>query len=205
MARIASPASSSERFILPCSSLKIRRFTIFSAIAVAVADASSHPTATSTTSPGPISPMTFPVTTTRAWVTRCSTARINRPLASSGRTPPLISRACSGSRLTRKKLGQLRNVVSPGSHHLRALDQIGFLRLIESVGLRVMRFKILCGVLHTEKSRNACFFEGSVIAAGHPSFGYFQQTERMQRSYNSVHHFAVLIIPHQANAYHAAG
>src|SRR5271156_6741653 len=182
MARIAPPVSSTERFIFPCSSAKIRRFTIFSAIAAAVADTSSRPTAISTTSPGPISPVTLPSTSTRARLTLCSTARIDFFSPGPVGTEPLVPRRSAGSRLgpAWQEIGQLRHVVSPRGHHLRALHQVGFVRLIESIGLRVVRFKILRGVLQTVKSRNARLLKRSVIAPRHPSFGQFQQAERVQ-------------------------
>src|SRR4029077_13576989 len=58
------------------SSLKIRRFTTFSAIVLAVSPVSSFPTAISTTRPAPISPATRPSTNTRAPLALCKTALI---------------------------------------------------------------------------------------------------------------------------------
>src|SRR5580704_4548669 len=73
----AAPLTSSrERFILPCSSSKIRRFATFSARDAATAGVSSRPTPSKIISPLPISPVTRPSTVTLARLTLCTTARI---------------------------------------------------------------------------------------------------------------------------------
>src|SRR5579863_6933266 len=74
----APPVSESERFINPASSGKIRRPAIFSAIIAASPVPSSVPTLTRTSRPKPISPVIRSPTLTRAFETRCTTARILR-------------------------------------------------------------------------------------------------------------------------------
>src|SRR5229473_372207 len=75
--RAAPFTSSSDRFIFPCSSAKMRRFATFSASEAATAGESSRPTPSSTINPAPISPVTRPSTVTLARLTRCTTARIS--------------------------------------------------------------------------------------------------------------------------------
>src|SRR5512142_113934 len=70
------PASSSERFMRPSSSSKMRRFTILSARYSASAGESSWRTPTSTTRPAAMTPTTSSPTVTLASITRCTTARI---------------------------------------------------------------------------------------------------------------------------------
>ncbi len=75
------PTSSSERFILPASSSKMRRFTILSTIHATSAAPSPVPAPRSTRSPRPMRPTTSPSTRTSARETRCTTARMPRCMA----------------------------------------------------------------------------------------------------------------------------
>ena len=79
------------------------------------------------------------------------------------------------------------------------------MRLVESVCLRVMRLEILRRILDAEKSGHADFFEGSVVASRHPPLAQFEQSQRAQWRDHLIHYFAILIIPHQADADHPAG
>ena len=72
----APPTSTSDRFVLPSSSSKIRSSVTRRAKASATVSVSEGPTPNNTTSPGPIFPTTEPSTRTRA----------GRPLWSSART-----------------------------------------------------------------------------------------------------------------------
>src|SRR2546425_641216 len=75
MASSAPFVSTSERFILPASSSKMRRSAILSASQRASSSESCCPTPISAHSPGPICPLIFPSTDTLASLTHCTTAR----------------------------------------------------------------------------------------------------------------------------------
>src|SRR3954465_12199683 len=76
MARSAPPVSSSDRFILPASSSKMRNSQTFAARKVASATVSPCATPTRTQRPAAIWPTTFPSTVTLASLTLCTTARM---------------------------------------------------------------------------------------------------------------------------------
>src|SRR3712207_6230071 len=69
--------SSSDRFILPAASSKMRRVASFSAIHATSASVSPLPTPSSTNSPGPTWLTRSPSTVTEASRTRCTTAFIS--------------------------------------------------------------------------------------------------------------------------------
>ncbi len=75
--------SRSERFILPESSSKMRRAAVLAASQAASTGVSAWCTPRKMSKPGPISPVTRPATVTRAWRTRCRTARIQSKSGSS--------------------------------------------------------------------------------------------------------------------------
>src|SRR6266851_3907088 len=74
-------ASSTERFIFPCSSSKMRRSATLSASQRASSSESRVPTPKRTQSPAPMLPVTRPSTATLASLTLCTTARTRRCIA----------------------------------------------------------------------------------------------------------------------------
>src|SRR5690606_14870751 len=74
---------STERFILPCSSGKMRRLATLSITYCTSASPSPAPAPTRTRRPRPIRPTTWPSTVTWARETRCTTARTSAILGPS--------------------------------------------------------------------------------------------------------------------------
>src|SRR5258705_2837616 len=168
--------SSSERFIFPCSSSKMRRFAAFSANDAATAAESSRPTPSKIINPAPISPVTRPSTVTRARLTLCTTARINgsyscarprKPRASTAPAQPgqrsLLIRLLLFRRLPRQQFRQLRHIVSKHRQHLRALRQVVPPYMLQPIRLRVMHLVVVGYVLYAPESRHARFVKGHMI------------------------------------------
>src|SRR4051812_39474927 len=114
--------SSSERFIFPASSSKMRRFATFSAIDAATEEESSLPRPSNIISPASISPVTRPSTVTFARLTRCTTTRIY--FDPGGATPPLFSWAACVARVPEAAQRCTQRPQAPA--HLRLDRPTGF-------------------------------------------------------------------------------
>src|SRR5580698_4849070 len=218
--------SSSDLFIFPCSSSKMRKFAHFSAIEPATAAVSASPTPSRIISPDALDPVTRDSTVTCARLTRCSTALIESStcaMASSTEKSfrqsfsPSLSPSFSQSfrlsrrrlhRLARQQIRKLRHVVRKHREHLRAFGQIVPTHAIERVGLRVMRLVVIDVVLHTIKSRHARFVERNVIRSAFRSQTRLRQSHTRrgrERIQNVVHRFARRVISHHANCQNFSG
>src|SRR5216683_3814317 len=179
--RAAPFTSSSDRFIFPFSSSKIRKFATFSASEAATAGESSRPTPSKTINPAPISPVMRSSTVTLARLTRCTTARIEGSIGA----PPAASKPSSQPpafartylligfllfrRLPRQQLRQLRHVVCKHRQHLRAFRQVIPTHVLQPVCLRVMHLVVVGDVLHAPKTRHARFIKWHVVGAALPA------------------------------------
>src|SRR5690242_7430473 len=110
------PTSSTERFIFPCSSSKMRRSQTSSAIHRASSSPSCVPTPSRTQRPCATEPVTFPSTVTDASDTRCTTARTGHqyqnPACPAFVLNPLVLGARGRRGLARvQRLQQRRHVV----------------------------------------------------------------------------------------------
>src|SRR5215471_5791265 len=188
--------SSSERFIFPCWSSKIRRLATFSAMAAATGEVSSFPTPSRIISPGPISPVTLLSTLTFARLTLCTTARI-LPLRFFLYlfTSLLLYFVLRGFPLQHSR--ELRYVVRKHRQHLRALRQIIPTHVFQHVRLRVMHLVVIGHFLHAPESRYARFVERHMVGAAFTAQRRLHDAHQLrQRVEDAAHSLAHVVVSH---------
>src|SRR5271157_228255 len=211
----ASPfTSSSERFIFPCSSSKIRRLLAFSAIPAATPEVSSLPTPSRIISPAPISPVARPSTVTFARLTLCTTSRIILPWGCSppqagtpvGKVSTSIHFLLLLPRLPRQHLRQLCHVVPEHCQHFRALRQFIPPHAVQRIRLRVMRLVVVRRILHAPETRHSRLVKRYVVRSSLASQRRLHDSCTLRQwIQNAVHRFPHVVISHQSDRQHFPG
>src|SRR5262249_336038 len=94
------------------------------------------------------------------------------------------------------------DIVSKNGKDLRAFGEIVPADAFERVGLRVMRFVIVCGILHAPKGRDAFVVKGNVVGAAHFAKSGFREADfaiARERVKDIGESFARLIISHETD------
>src|SRR5208283_4955055 len=209
----ASPfTSSSEWFIFPCSSSKIRRLLAFSAIAAATAEVSSLPTPSRIISPAPISPVTRPSTVTFARLTLCTTMRIFSLVGVQQCCTPVasVSQPWRASLTSSPASSAATPAIAPRYRQIPpALPRpVSIIPpyAVQRIRLRMMCLVVVRRILHAPEAWHARFIKRHVVRSSLAAQRGFHDSRGFRQGiHNAVNRLPHVVIPHQPNRKHFPG